>query len=84
MWRELVQRYAIRAREFSDAVASLGREAGLEPAPSQGVLKEITRRRELCNEVAGEIERYVKLNASAADSKPRKPHDIKSDSSISG
>src|SRR5262245_15128351 len=30
MWRELVQRYAIVAREFSDAVAALGREARVE------------------------------------------------------
>jgi hypothetical protein len=68
MWLELVQRYAIRAREFSDAVAALGREARLGSARSQDLLKEIRRRREACNEVADEFERYVRLHASAADS----------------
>jgi len=68
MWIELVQRYAIRAREFSDAVAALGREAPLGPASSQELLKEIRSRRDLCNEVADEFERYVKVNAPAADS----------------
>ena len=68
MWIELVQRYAIRAREFSDAVAALGREARLGSASSQELVKEIRRRRDLCNEVADEFERYVKVNAPAADS----------------
>ena len=68
MWLELVQSYAIRAREFSDAVAALGREAPLGPASSQELLKEIMSRRDLCNEVADEFERYVKVNAPAADS----------------
>ena len=68
MWLELVQSYAIRAREFSDAVAVLGREARPGPPPSRELLNEIRRRRDLCNEVADEFERYVKLNTSAADS----------------
>jgi hypothetical protein len=68
MWREIARRYAIRAREFSDAVAALGREARLGPPPSLKLLKEIRRRRDLCNEVADEFERYVTLDASAADS----------------
>jgi hypothetical protein len=68
MWPELVQRYAIRVREYSDAVAALGRDALVGPAPSHELLEEIRRRRELCNEVADEFERYVKLNVSAADS----------------
>jgi hypothetical protein len=68
MWLELVQRYAIRAREFSDAVAALGREGPPGPSSSQELVKEIRRRRDLCNEAADEFERYVKLSASAADS----------------
>jgi hypothetical protein len=68
VWLELVHRYAIRAREFSDAVAALGLQAHLGPASSRELLKEIRRRRDLCNEVADEFERYLKQNASAADS----------------
>ena len=60
MWRELVQRYAIRAREFSDTVATLGRQAHFGPKASRDLLEEIRTRRDLCNEVANEIERYLK------------------------
>jgi hypothetical protein len=68
MWRELAQRYAIRAREFSDAVAALGREAHLGPEASREAVNEVRRRRDLCNEAADEFERYLKLNACAMDS----------------
>jgi hypothetical protein len=60
MWRELVQRYAIRAREFSDTVAALGRQAHSGSEASRKLLEEIRTRRDLCNEVANEIERYLK------------------------
>jgi hypothetical protein len=66
MWNEIVQRYAIRAWEYSDAVAALGRQAHLGPVASQEVLKEVRRQRDLCNEVADEAERYIR-KASAAD-----------------
>jgi hypothetical protein len=69
MWREIAKRYSIRAREFSDAVADLGREARLGPKPPQDLLKEIRRRRELCNEVADEFERSVKLNIPSPESR---------------
>jgi hypothetical protein len=65
MWQELARQYAIKAREYSDAVAALG-EAPVGPQPSQEALKEVRRQRELCNEVADEVERYLKLKASAA------------------
>jgi hypothetical protein len=56
MWRKLVQRYAIRAREFSDSVAALGRQVHFGPKASRDLLEEIRTRRDLCNEVANEIE----------------------------
>jgi hypothetical protein len=67
MWRELVQRYAIRVREYSDAVAALGREAHLGPSASRALLEEVRKRRKLCNDAADELERYLKTKASAAD-----------------
>jgi hypothetical protein len=67
MWRELVKRYAIRAREFSDAVAALGQEAYLGPVASRELLEDIRERRKLCNEVADEVEHYLKPKASASD-----------------
>jgi hypothetical protein len=65
MWRELAKDYAIRAREFSDAVASLGREARLGPKISRQLVKEIRRRRELCNEIADEFDCYLDRNPPA-------------------
>jgi hypothetical protein len=66
MWRKLVQRYAILAREFSDTVAALGLQANSGPEASRELLEEIRTRRDLCNEVADEIEQYIK-NAAAVD-----------------
>ena len=66
MWRKLVQRYAIRAREFSDTVATLGRQAHFGPKASRELLEEIRTRRDLCNEVANEIEQHLK-NAAGVD-----------------
>jgi hypothetical protein len=67
-WRELVKQYAIRAREFSDAVAALGRGTHTEPVASRELLKEIRTRRGLCNEVADEVEGYLNPKGAAADS----------------
>jgi hypothetical protein len=66
MWSKLVQRYAIRAREFSDMVAALGRQAHSGPDASRELLEEIRTRRDLCNEVANEVEHYLK-DAAAVD-----------------
>ena len=66
MWRKLVQRYAILAREFSDTVAALGLQANSGPEASRELLEEIRTRRDLCNEVADEIEQYLK-NAATVD-----------------
>jgi hypothetical protein len=74
MWRSLVQRYAIRAREFSDAVAALGRQAHSGPEASREVLEEIRTRQELCNEVAHEVEQYLKSAAAAGGAALRSAH----------
>jgi hypothetical protein len=66
-WCEVVRRYAIRAREFSDAVAALGVGAYVEPVASQKQLEEVRTRRDACNEVADEVERYLGPMTSAAD-----------------
>jgi hypothetical protein len=65
MWRELVQRYAICAREFSDAVALLGQRVHLGPEQSRQLLEDIRAKQELCIAVAGEIDRYAKQKADA-------------------
>jgi PAS domain S-box-containing protein len=67
-WRDLVARYAIRAREFAEAVAALGRDTRVEAVGSREVLGEIRARLEMCNEVAAEVERYFNQQSSAADS----------------
>jgi hypothetical protein len=65
-WRELVERYATRAREFSDAVAALGGVVHLGPMASRDLLEEIRTRRDLCNEVSDEVERHLNRKSSAA------------------
>ena len=65
LWCELVQRYAIRARVYSDGVAALGQKAHLGPEQSRhpsspDILDDIQTRLELCIAVDGEIDRYVK------------------------
>jgi hypothetical protein len=50
--------YAIRAREFSDAVARLGKHPQIE-RELLGLLDEIKRLRGLCDEAAEELERQT-------------------------
>jgi len=58
-WRVLVVRYAIRAREFSDAVALL-EQADLPPAKCRELLSAIKARHESCTTAAEDAEQYVK------------------------
>jgi len=58
MWRDLIQTYALRARELSDTVAALGKHERLKPE-SLALLEEIERRRRLCEEAAEKLERYI-------------------------
>ena len=66
MWSELVESYALRAREFSDAVASLGQEVHLGPEAAGEVLNQIQAKHQSCMAIADEIDRYLKLKADAA------------------
>jgi hypothetical protein len=68
MWRVLVERYAIRAREFSDAVAALGR-ANLPPPECVELLEAIRTCHESCMAAAVEIDQHVKQRAKATHSR---------------
>jgi hypothetical protein len=64
-WRVLVERYATRAREFSDVVALLGRTS-LSPTECRDLLEEIRVRHESCMAAADDVNQYLKLMADAA------------------
>ena len=64
-WHLLVERYARRAREFSDAVALLG-QANLPTEDCHELLEAIRARHKSCVSVADEIDRYVKQKADVA------------------
>jgi hypothetical protein len=64
MWRVLLERYALRAREFSDAVARLG-HANLPPAQCRELLEAVNARRDSCMAAAEDVERYLHEAASA-------------------
>jgi hypothetical protein len=65
-WHKLVQRYAIRAREFSDTVAALGRGAHFGPIECVEQLEEIRTRRALCDEAAEECPASTSFPGRAA------------------
>jgi hypothetical protein len=65
IWRVLVERYAKRAREYSDAVALLGR-ANLPATECHELLEAIKARHKSCMAAAEEIDCYVKQKADAA------------------
>jgi hypothetical protein len=64
MWRVLVERYAMRAREFSDSVALLG-DANLPPSESRELLAAIDARHESCMAAAEDVKRYIEQDAAA-------------------
>ena len=65
-WRVLLERYALRAREFSDAVARLG-HANLLPAQCRQLLEEVCARRDSCLAAAEEVEQYLRQDGASAD-----------------
>ena len=65
LWRVLVERYAMRAREFSDAVALLG-HANLPPAECRELLEAIRICHESCIAAAEDVEQYRKQKAAGA------------------
>jgi hypothetical protein len=58
MWRDLVTAYALRAREFSDAVAKLGKHEDADPE-FINLMIEIKRRMAICQEAADELDRHI-------------------------
>lgn len=62
MWRELVEVYAVRAREFSDAVARLGQHEN-RGAEFEKLMEEIKTRQALCRAASDELERYLEQRA---------------------
>jgi hypothetical protein len=63
-WRVLVERYAVRAREFSDAVALLGK-TGLSSAERRELLEAIRERHDACMAAADEVKQYIEQKAAA-------------------
>jgi len=63
-WRVLVVRYAIRAREFSDAVALL-EQADLPPTECRELLSAIKSRHESRGAAAQDVDRYVEQRVAA-------------------
>ena len=61
MWRVLVVRYSLRAREFSDAVALL-EQADLRPVECGELLNAINARHESCRAAAQDVEQYARQN----------------------
>jgi hypothetical protein len=66
-WRELVQRYAMRAREFSDMVATLGLDVHAKPEECRGRLDTIRGKLDICVAAADEIELLLNAKAEAAE-----------------
>jgi len=56
--QKILEIYALRAREFSDGVACLGRHDQIGPE-FIALIDEIKRRRGLCDEAAAELDRYI-------------------------
>jgi hypothetical protein len=64
--RQAIELYAMRAREFSDAVARLGRhQHTFSRQEFLGLLCEINRLHGLCGEAAAEVDRHVSETESA-------------------
>jgi hypothetical protein len=64
-WHVLVERYAMLAREFSDAVALLGR-TNLSPTECRELLEEIRVYHEACMAAAENVDLFLKQMAAAA------------------
>jgi hypothetical protein len=58
--KSLSEQYAHRAREFSDAVALLGRHNSVGPEVLK-LFKKIQRQRKLCGDVEEKLAQYIRL-----------------------
>ena len=58
-WQQVVEGYAIRAREYADAVARLGRigQSGPELIP---LMEDIKTRYALCGAAGDELDQYIR------------------------
>ena len=70
MWQELVRTYALRARQFSEAVAELGKHRDTGPELLE-LMKEVNRRRTLCNMAAEELDRYIERTGQSVSIAPQ-------------
>jgi hypothetical protein len=66
MLQPLLEAYARRAREFSDAVACLGRHQRIGPETLK-LMQEIKKRLALCDAAAAALDRYI-----SAEETPRR------------
>jgi len=65
IWHSLVESYAMRTREFSDAVALLGL-ANQPPARCVELLEVVNASREACMAAADKVDEYLEQNAATA------------------
>jgi hypothetical protein len=63
--RELTREYALRAREFSDSVARLGRFHHIGSGFIEAI-REVERCRALCLAAAGHLNQYIDAQDSAS------------------
>jgi hypothetical protein len=66
VWRELVERYAMHAREFADAVALLG-QASLASEERLRILETIKAHHESSIAAAEEVDQFLRQKAAAVD-----------------
>jgi hypothetical protein len=69
MRRELIEVYAIRAREFSDAVAGLGQHSHVGPEFLK-MWEEIQQRLAMCNAAGDELGRYINDTCARGETAP--------------
>lgn len=70
--KSLSEKYARRAREFSDSVALLGRHNSVGPEVLK-LFKKIKRQRELCGDAEEELGRYIHQEIEDSRSPGRDP-----------
>ena len=80
-WRELVERYAICARELSDAAARLGEQDEVGPETIK-LWKEIQELRDACLQATQEIDKHIedekgKWHVETAPGSDRPDTDVK-------
>ena len=72
MWRDLVRLYAIRAREFSDCVATLGQHTEVGPE-FLTAWEEAYRKSSLCSEAGKELSDYLERARAVGSGKTGSP-----------